>query len=162
MAWQQNADGSTTCDKCKTTFRRPVSCSCPRITVNPTLVPYADMERLTAAATAEGMLDRLGLERLLADRVRKADREADAYQRLARRALKRGVVRQGPDGPIDGDEHATAQKWAALAESARGRGDKTARALHIVVADRERRADLERRERLAEQAIGRKSTRAVA
>ena len=40
-----------------------------------------------------------------------------------------------------------------------GRGDKIARALLSVVADRERRADLERQERLAEQALGKKPAR---
>ena len=58
-----------------------------------------------------------------------------------------------------GDTDSAAVKWAALAESAYGRGDTIARALYTIVADRERRADLERQERLAEQALGKKPAR---
>lgn len=104
---------------------------------------------MTEQAKALGLGDRLGLEKHLANRIRRADSEARNYLRFMRAAIER-------------NDEQNAHKWAALAESARGRGDKVARAYFDVVTDRERRADLERRERLAEQAIGRKSTRAVA
>lgn len=117
------------------------------------------MESMTEQAKALGMLDRLGLEQHLVERIRKADREANAYRRAARKCLDHGVERMGPEGPVAADADAAAVKWCALVESARGRADKVARALYTVVADRERRADLERQERLAEQALGKKPAR---
>lgn len=120
------------------------------------------MERLTAQARAEGMLDRLGLERMLADRVHRADREAKFYRARALKIIEQGVVKMGREGPVDGDADAAAVKWATLAENARGRADKVARALYGIVADRERRADLERQERVADRVQRPTPTRAVA
>lgn len=105
---------------------------------------------MTEQAKALGMLDRLGLEQHLADRVRKADNMAKHYLRAARKCLAQGVERMGPNGPVAADADAAAVKWAGLAENASGRGDKLARALHMIVADREQRADLERHERNTE------------
>ena len=155
MAWQTNADGSKRCTLCDANFRPPRSCNCPHeATRAPGEVVLGSMESMTAQAKALGLLDRLGLEQHLADRIGKADREANAYRRHAKKCLDQGVERNGPDGPIAADADAAAVKWCALAESARGRADKVARALLSVVSDRERRADLERQERLAEAALG--------
>lgn len=122
------------------------------------------MESMTAQARAEGLLGRLGLERHLTERMRKADKQAKYYLRAMRKCLDQGVERMGPEGPVAADADAAAVRWAALAESASGRADKIARALHTLVADRERRADLERQERIAEAATKptRPTTRAVA
>ncbi len=155
MAWLQNSDGSYDCTACgAVSFRPPRSCSCPRTLVTAPTVDAGEMMRLSVQAKAEGLLDRLGAERLLAERLLKSDREAEAYGRAARRALKRGVVKMGPEGPVEADADATAQRWFTLKEQARSRGDKMARALLGIVTDRERRTDLERRERLAESAMG--------
>lgn len=122
------------------------------------------MERLTAQAAAEGMLDRLGVERLLAARVRSADQVAVKYRNRSKIVRDRGAVRMGREGPIDADEEKVAQGWDALAESARSRGDKAAGRLYTVVADRERRADLERHERMTADLRGKSkaSSRGVA
>ncbi len=151
MAWLTNADGSKHCTTCGDDFRPPRSCACPhRSTATPGDIRLGDMEQMTERAKALGMLDRLGLEQHLADRIVKADKQADAYRRHMRRVLKRGLVKMGPDGPMEADADGAAVKWAGLAEQASGRGDKLARALHVIVADREGRADMERQERLAE------------
>lgn len=161
MAWSTNADGSKTCALCGAEgFRPPRSCNCPRTsTLAPGEVRLGDMEQMTERAKALGMLDRLGLEKHLANRIHRADREGKLYRARAEKCIEQGVERMGPDGPVAGDADGAAVKWAALAESAHGRGDKIARALLSVVADRERRADLERQERLAEQALGKKPAR---
>lgn len=142
MAWQTRSDGTGYCTTCKNVFRPPHSCTCPRSsTVMMAAVEPGQMERLTAQARAEGMLDRLGSERLLTKRILKADREHRFYRKAMERAIERG------------DEQ-SAVKWAALGESALNRGDKLARHLLAVVSDRERRADLERRERGVEAVQG--------
>lgn len=148
MAWTPNPDGTKHCTTCGVDFRPPRSCSCPQAVTAPGGAPSLGvMEELTARARAEGLLDRLGAERALANRIRKADREARLYLDAMRRAMQR-------------DDETNAQKWAALAESARGRADKIARVLWAIISDRERRADLERRERLAQPLA--KPARAVA
>lgn len=115
-------------------------------------VRVGSMESMTKQARELGMLDRLGLEQHLANRIRRADNQAKAYRRRMDQVLEQGIERTSPEGPVAGDADAAAVKWGALAEQAYGRGDKLARALHMVVSDRERRSDLERRERLAEMA----------
>jgi hypothetical protein len=160
MAWQTQADGTIHCTTCGADFRRPRSCSCPHTsTLAPGDVKLGTAEQMTIRAAALGMLDRLGLEKHLAKRIDRADREARAYRKQAARILDAGVVKMGPEGPVEADRDAAAVKWAALAEVASGRGDKLARALHAVVSDRERRADLERQERLTEAAQGKPKVR---
>lgn len=155
MAWQPRADGLTYCTLCETEFRRPRSCACPHdATRAPGEVRLGSMESMTAQAKALGMLDRLGLEKHLAERVTQADRRSRLYLARAKRCLKHGVEKMGPDGPVAADADAAAVKWAALAEQASGRADKVARALYACVRDREERADMERQERLAEIAVG--------
>lgn len=163
MAWMPNGDGSRTCTVCSDTFRPPRSCSCPHTsTLAPGEVKLGTFEQMTERARALGHHDRLWLEEHLIGRVERADREARQYRKQARRILKAGIVKMGPDGPVDGDSDSAAVKWCALAEQASGRADKIARALHGVVSDRERRAEVERMERLAEQALGGKTKRGVA
>ena len=155
--WTPNGDGTSRCADCALASFSPAAghCNCPPSVGAPTTGDTrGTMERLTLIAHADGMIDRLGVERLLAERILRADKDARFFVRLAKRALERGVVVQGRDGPIDADANATAQKWCVLAESANNRGDKAARALFTVVTDRERRADLERREVLAAGALG--------
>ena len=156
--WKPNGDGTSSCADCEVASFSPATgehCKCPPSVVAPTTgSERGQMERLTLIAHADGMIDRLGVERLLASRILRADKDARFYIRLAKRALDRGAVAQGREGPVDADENAVAQKWCVLAESANNRGDKAARALFTVVTDRERRADLERREALAAGAMG--------
>lgn len=160
MAWHALPDGSKHCDVCNVEFRAPRSCACPH--VSPSMQAdsrLGPMETLTAQAAAEGLLDRLGVERLLMARIRSADKVAKHYRTRSALVLERGAVRMGREGPIDADEDKTAQGWDALAEQARNRGDKSAGRLTAMIYDRERRADLERQERLAEQALGKKPAR---
>lgn len=155
MAWQPRADGLTYCTLCETEFRRPRSCACPHdATRAPGEVRLGSMESMTAQARELGMPDRLGVERLLLARIRRADAVASKYRLRSGTVLKRGAVRMGREGPVDADEEKVAQGWDALAEQARNRGDKAARHLYSAVIDRERRADLERQERLAEKVTG--------
>lgn len=116
---------------------------------------------MTERAKAAGLIDRLGLEEHLAKRIDRGDRQARFYLKRARQILEDGVVKRvtqdGEERLIEADRDAAAVKWAGLAEVAAGRADKVARALHALVADRERRTDLERRERLAEAATGKKA-----
>ena len=123
-------------------------------------VPIGTVEAMTEAAHAVGILDRAGLARHLVERMRKADKMATAYRRRMRQVIKDGVVKLGADGPVEADSDSAAVKWAALAEQASGRGDKIARALFAIVADSERRAELDRREELAKAALGRPSGKA--
>ena len=155
--WYPNADGTMGCRECRVaSFRMGTGhCNCPRTSAVAPTLPVGPMQALTAAAEQEGMLDRLAVERMLAERVRRADRDAAFFRRLAKRALKQGVTKQTAEGPMDADEQATAQKWCMVSESANGRGDKSARALYTLVCDRERRAELERREALAAGVLSR-------
>lgn len=149
--WYTNADGTMGCRECRVaSFRMGTGqCNCPRSTTVAAPQQPGEMERLTAEAEAAGLPGRLDLERLLMARVRSADKVARYYRLRSGKVLERGTVRMGREGPVDADEEKTAQGWDALAEQARNRGDKAAGRLYTLVADRERRADLERRERLA-------------
>jgi hypothetical protein len=160
-------DGTRSCTTCGETFRSPRSCSCPQShasTLAPGDVKLGTVEQMTLRAKSLGMLDRLGLEEHLAKRINRSDREARFYRKRALQIIEEGVVKRivqdGEERLIDVDRDAAAVKWAGLAEVAAGRGDKLARALHAVVSDRERRTDLERRERQVAEAQGRPKARA--
>ena len=74
--WQLNPDGTTRCLDCETPSFSPASghCKCPRSTVIVAKPgPVGEMMRLTAEACSEGMLDRLALERHLAEALVRAN-----------------------------------------------------------------------------------------
>lgn len=138
MAWSPNADGSKHCTLCGDDFRPPRSCSCShQSTAVPGEVRVGDFEKMLERAAAIGIHDRVTLAAQLLDRLRKSDRQAKFYLKRTRICLDEG-------------RDADAVKWASLAEQSSGRGDKIARAYYAVVSDTERRAELERRERMAE------------
>jgi hypothetical protein len=155
MAWTETGDGKLRCDEHGDVFAAGRSCpACSKpgaVAVVAPEVPRGEFERIEVVARAERLPDRVDLRKRLGRRASRSARSAMLYRNLGRRVL--GI---GADGePLPGvaepgvEQHATAQKWFALAEIAEGRGDKLERAHFAVASDCERHARLEYIERLA-------------
>ena len=168
MPWITDETGRLHCTECRKFVAPGRSCECAATGAIEVVASFnaGEFERLSVEQRSLNipLLTRAGIEAEMARRVIAADKEATNYRRAMKRVLKVGAVKLGPDGPCEADSERLAQGWGALCEQARNRADKAVRDLFGAVSDRERRAELERRERLVQEIEGRPraSTRGAA